>query len=186
MPDRDPGRWKLNPIIQERRRSVLLVLYLLDNYFVSPYRSLCSLKHRLLSCNRLSRVVDLPPSHLNPLMSNFLRRLRRILILMGPRKSMRVRNLINSTHIASELTIYLDLFWKYEFLRRCLAPTAERSCGDVRPMRYQEVFELDRKISEYKAEETASREPLQPENQLLDTLLPIKRVFLQLNCDTRK
>lgn len=52
-------------------------------------------------------------------------------------------------------------------------------------MRYQEVFELDRKISEYKAEETASREPLLPENQLLDTLLPIKRVFLQLNCDTR-
>lgn len=32
--DRDPGRWKLDPMIQERRRSVFLVLYLLDNYFV--------------------------------------------------------------------------------------------------------------------------------------------------------
>lgn len=32
--DRDPGRWKLDPMMQERRRSVFWVLYLLDNYYV--------------------------------------------------------------------------------------------------------------------------------------------------------
>lgn len=53
-------------------------------------------------------------------------------------------------------------------------------------MRYQEVFELDRKILEYKAEESASREPHQPQDQLIDTLLPLKTLFIQLNCDTRE
>ena len=33
--DRDPGRWSLDPSVQERRRSVFWVIYLLDNYYVS-------------------------------------------------------------------------------------------------------------------------------------------------------
>lgn len=49
------------------------------------------------------------------------------------------------------------------------------------------MFELDKKLSEFKAEEAAYREGArQPAETFAIDLFPLKKRFLQLNCDTRK
>lgn len=78
-----------------------------------------------------------------------------------------------------------DRYWKYEFLRRCLVPVAERFCADATPVKYCEVVEFDQKIRKFENEKNEREPRIEDDDPLNDALHVMMGQMVNAHCETR-
>lgn len=93
---------------------------------------------------------------------------------------------ITRLYHAISLVHLTDRYWKYEFLRRCLVPVAERFCADATPVKYCEVVEFDQKIREFENEKNEREPRIEDDDPLNDALHVMMGQMVNAHCETRE
>lgn len=178
MSDWDPTSWNLNAKQIQRRRSVFWELSSFDSWKVSAFDRSCLVPIRILMTISLSDQAGLPFSICTKLTAI----IRKILTQKSDWMARRYPDVTVFSRIASAYH-HAHLLnpvwaWKHDFGRNIIAAVADRMCT-VRPTKYSEILELDRKVREFKITNYRSPIPGNDPQTVID--VPMTLIYREIS-----